>query len=58
MSDRFAHASEWLRTGWNHALFWADTTRYWAVGCVKKVSHSMGVHAGSIALNTAEMSLL
>ena len=27
MSDRCAHAGEWLLTGWNHALFWADSTK-------------------------------
>ena len=45
-SDRCAHASEWLRVGLHHALFWTDTTRESAVGCVMKASQSMVGRSG------------
>ena len=46
ISDRCASASEWLRVGLHHALFWTDTTRESAVGCVMKTSKSMVGRSG------------
>src|SRR5690348_14579262 len=46
ISDRCSLASEWLRVGLHHALFWTDSTRESTVGCVMKASQSMVGRSG------------